>query len=446
MVLEFDRLLRRHVTEVRDYTFLFHRRWERRGVTTMPGTGWAVRPFLLPASRLQFIASAFHAALGSLATAMSQAAKKRRSITRLLPFHPDFEECIDIRGGVASAAFLSHFRPDGFLFEDRFVLSEINYGNGIIVSCGYLEAAADYWRHHPVIKRLGWDVEQLHRRPLPWLIQIARRFARAVPSPAVALLAHSHEWKIIRGFPKRVMDQLRFAQRQFEKVGMRARLVTEEDVARDRHGTLRFEDDGRRVDLLMFISIGVSFMDRPELLRTRGGLAHFTRPRIGDTVVLKPLAGLVVDKGALPLLGTLSPTRRMQDGFRFELSPTEFPIERHPSRYLRRREEWVIKCAFDGKDTHAGITCDDETWEDVVHHASRGYEYVAQRYVSMPRADVPVLVDEKHLEWVPSRIELSPFIYDGAFGGAGVRHAPDAEGLIMTSFPRGYGYTSAFSV
>lgn len=28
---------------------------------------------------------------------------------------------------------------------------------------------------------------------------------------------------------------------------------------------------------------------------------------------------------------------------------------------------------------------------------------------------------------------------DGAYGGAGARHAPDAEGLIMTDVPKDYG-------
>jgi hypothetical protein len=401
---------------------------------------------LLAASRLHFIASAFHSALTGLRIAISSAALKRGAVTRRLPFHPEFEHCMDVAGGAASPAFLSHFRPDGFLFEDRFVLSEINYGNGIIVSCGYTEAVADYWRHHPVIKRLGWDVERLHVRPLPWLINVARRFTRPVQNPEVALLAHSEEWQTILGFPKRVADQIHFVRRQFEAAGMRARLVTENDVAVNRRGQLRFIKDGQPVDLLMFITVGTTFMDNPELLRKGGALAHLTGPRIGDTWVLKPLAGLLVDKGALPLLGELDSGRRMRDGFRFEISPAEFLFDRSPSRYLRRSEEWVIKRAFDGKHTTIGAVCDPIDWRDIVDAATGGHQYIAQKYVSLPRTEVPVFVDEKHLEWIPSRVELSPFIYDGAYGGAGVRYAADAEGLIMTDFPRGYGYSTAFSV
>jgi hypothetical protein len=446
LVMEFDRGLRRHVSEVRDYTAAFHRRWERRGVTTMRGTGWAVRPFLLPASRLHFIAAAFHSALTALRTAIGAAAAKRGAVTRLLPFHSEFEHCIDVAGGAASPALLSHFRPDGFLFEDRFVLSEINYGNGIIVSCGYTEAVADYWRGHPVIKRLGWDVEKLHFRPLTWLVNVARRFARPVQVPEIALLAPAAEWRTILDFPKRVVDQIHFVCRQFESAGIRPRLVTENDVAVSRRGQLRFTGDGQRVDLLMFITVGTTFMDHPELLRKGGALAHLGGPRIGDTWVLKPLAGLLIDKGALPLLGDLDHGRHMQDGFRFEIAPTEFPCGKSPSRYLRRPADWVIKRAFDGKHTNIGAVRDADAWRDVVAAATGSHEYVAQRYVPLPRAEVPVFVDEKHLEWVTSRVELSPFIYDGAYGGAGVRYAADAEGLVMTDFPRGYGYSTAFSV
>lgn len=446
LVRELDRLLRRHVSEVRDYTHAFHRRWKRKGVTTMRGTAWAVRPFLLPAPRLHFLASSFHSALTALGSELRKLAAKRGALTRLLPVHPEFEQLFDVAGGAASPGFLSHFRPDGFLFEDRFQLSEINYGNGIVVSCGYTEAVHDYWRRHPVLLRAGLDVDKLHRRPLPWLINVARRFARPVPRPNIALLAHSQEWQIILSFPKRVLDQIHFVARQFDSVGMRARLVTENDLAIDQRGQLRFARDGARVDLLMFITVGTMFLDHPELLRNHPVMKHLTRPMIGDTWVLKPLAGLLVEKGALPLLNALPPPRPMPDGFRFEVPHTEFPSQHGPRRYLRARKDWVIKRAFDGKDTSIGVSSTLENWQSAVDAAVAAPDYVAQRYVSMPKTEVPVLVDEKHLEWVPSRIELSPFIYDGAFGGAGVRHAPDAEGILMTDFPPGYGYTTAFSV
>ena len=445
-VEEFDRHLKLNVSEVRDYTYEFHRRWESKGVTTLRGTGWTVRPFFLPANRLHFVAAAFHSALNSLRSKLMEAAHTKGAITRLLPFHPQFEDCFDIADGAASPAFSAHFRPDGFLFEDRFVLSEINYGNGIIVSCGYTEAVADYWSIHPVVKQLGYDVEKLHRRPLPWLINVARRFARPVLRPRVALLANSEEWQTILSFPKRVVDQINFVRDQFQRAGLRPRIVDEHGVAVDQKGQLRFVEDGERVDLLMFITVCVSFMDKPELLKPGGDLSHFARARIGDVWLLKPLMGLIVDKGSLPLMGTLDCSQLMSDGFRFEIAMTEFPRAQGAATYFDSRNDWIIKRSFDGKDTHIGVLHTERQWRECVEAAAEDFDYVMQRYVSMPRTEVPVLVDEEHLEWIPSRVELSTFIYDGAYGGAGARHAPDAEGLIMTDFPKDYGYSSVFSV
>jgi len=443
---EFDRLLKRNKTEILDYTCAFHERWARRNVTTMRGTGWALRPLMIPAARLDFVAASIHGSLTSLRAFLRQNSGQRGRISRSLPFHKNFEDCVDVGAGAASAAFLAYCRPDGFLFEDRYVLSEINYGNGIMVSCGYTEATADYWARHPVLKRLGWDLNRLHRRPLPWLIQIARRFARPVARPKVALFAHSAEWFTLRCFPIRVLNQIHFVCSQFERAFLDPRLVTEQDLALDRRGQLRFSADGERVDLLMFITVGPTFLDEPERMMGRGELRHYGKARIGDTWVLKPLAGLVVDKGALPLLDRISGPYRMPDGFEFQISPTEFPFRKDPARYLDARKTWVTKRSFDGKDTHIGYTSSPADWENAVKTATRSHEYVAQRYVSLPRAEIPVFVDERYLEWVPSRVELSTFIYDGAFAGAGVRHAPDAEGHIMTDFPEGYGYSTAFAV
>ena len=103
LVREFERILRDNVSEVRDYTRSFHQRWEAKGVTTMRGTGWAVRPFLLPAARLDFIAAAFHLALTTLRNAIRQAAADRGELARVLPLHDDFESCIDVIDRVWSA-------------------------------------------------------------------------------------------------------------------------------------------------------------------------------------------------------------------------------------------------------------------------------------------------------------------------------------------------------
>jgi hypothetical protein len=443
LVEAFDRVLREHVSEVRDYTAAFHERWQAIG--TMRGDGWAVRPFLLPAARLEFAVSALHDALRALGDLIGAAAS-RGDLSRLFPFRDGFEQCVDVDAGLASPAFLAHERPDGFLFEDRFVLSEINYGNGIIVSCAYTDIVADYWDAHPVLRRLGWDVARLNQRPLRGFIETARRFARPVARPNIALCAHSDEWQSLEQLPERVMALVRHARDEFERAGLTTRFANEEEIALDRHGALRFAEDGAAVDLVMFVTVGTTFLDAPALMWADGPLAHFGRARIGDVWVLKPLVGLLVDKGALPLFGRLGADRRMADGFRFEVARTEYPEAATADRYLRARDEWVIKRAFDGKDTHVGIGSEPADWQAVVDAAAASRTYVAQQYVSMPRTEVPVFVDEQHLEWIESRAEVSPFMYAGALGGTGVRHAPSAEALVMTDFPPGYGFTTAFAV
>lgn len=443
---EFDRLLKRNVSAVRDYTQEFHERWASNGITTLKGAGWTVRPFLVPAARLHFVAAAFFSAMTRLRAAMMTRAAVPGAIASVLPFCSDFEKHIDVAAGAESPACMAYFRPDGFLFEDRFVLSEINYGNGIIISGSYTEMVADYWRQHPVIKRLGWDVDRLHSRPFMRYVETAWRFARATKRPRVALLSHADEWHAVQQFTERVMEQMRFARSAFQRAGMRARFVTHNDIALDRKGIPHFIADGARIDLIMFVTVGTTFMDEPKTARERAIRRQLSGARFGDVWILKPLAGLLMDKGALPLLGTLGCSQRMNDGFRFDIAATEFPFGRRPARYVERRKDWVIKRAFDGKDTHPGVDRNAQRWGRIVADAVADQAYVAQRYVSLPRADVPAFVDEHHLEWVPSRVETSAFIFDGVFGGAGIRHAPDAEGHVMTDFPAGYGYSTAFAV
>jgi hypothetical protein len=196
----------------------------------------------------------------------------------------------------------------------------------------------------------------------------------------------------------------------------------------------------------MCLTIGSSFADAPGLLKPGRPLAHLRGPRVGNVWLVKPFAGLVIDKGTLPLLEAQKFPRVGPGGFRFEIAETERPKGKSPARYTRRKNDWVIKRAFDGKDTHVGIARSPALWREVVREVVKQDTHVAQRYVSIPKARVPVLVDGHHLEFVESRVELSAFIFDGHFGGAAARHAPDAEGLVMTDPPENYGFSTVFAV
>lgn len=441
-----DRSLKRHVSELRDYTLAFHDKWKRWGVTTIRDAGWALRPMFLPASRLDFVAASIHTRLSGLRHEFKALARQQK-LERLLLMPKGTDRAIDWEAGFSSPDWLSWLRPDGFLFEDRFVLSEINFGNGMAVSCGYTEVVADYWNEHPVLKRLGLDVGRLHRRPLPRYLHAMHRAMRRSQRPFIALLAHHVEWDVIVGYPQRVIDQFDYVQRELYRLGIESRIVTEEELVVGRDGDPSIVGDERRPDLVVLVTIGSSFLDAPKLLEPRGPLAHLRGERIGTVRIIKPLAALAMDKGLLPILANYEryAPARAPDGFRFELAHTEQPVAHHPRKYLHSQKNWVIKRAFDGKDTHIGAASSKAKWKAVVDGATAEPGYVAQRYTSLPRAEIPVFIDGKHLEWVPSRVELSSFIFDGTFGGAAARHAPEAEGVIMSDTPPGYGFSTVFA-
>lgn len=442
-----DAALRRHVSEVRDYTHAFHERWKRWGVTTMRGMGWALRPAMIPARHLDFVAAALHARLVRIRHLLRDAAARPGGVASLLPVSRDFQDVVDVAAGVDSADWLSHLRPDGYLFEDRYVLGELNFGNGIAVSCGYTEVLADYWYGHPVLRRLGLDVDRFHRRPLPRYLGVVQRALRPSAKPFVALLAHSKEWDVVLSYPKRILDQFVYVQRELLRRGVESRIVTEQELVVGRDGNPRVVGDARRPDLVLLVTVGTSFLDDPEALLPGGALAHLRGARIGDVAVIKPLAGLLMDKGTLPLLQAQERHFAPDDGdgFRFEVAHTEATLAQDPKRYARK-DDWVIKRAFDGKDTYIGVVKTAAQWRTIAASATQVDGYVAQRYESLPKTLLPVFVDEKHLEFVESRVELSAFLYDGTFGGAAARHAPDAEGLVMTDPPKDYGYSTVFGV
>jgi hypothetical protein len=443
---EADRLLVANLSEVRDYTRAFHARARAEGVVTIDGAGWAVRPVLLPANRLQFIGEAFHGAMELLRRDILAHASDPAGLASIYPFSSALGGALDVGAGCMSPHFHSHYRPDGFLFEDCYQLSEINFGNGILVSTAYTEWTAEYWAGHPVLKRLGLNHPRYHPRPFQHYIAAARRAARPVEHPAVAFLAHSAELAEMRGFPERVFRQIDFGVRCFEAAGLSVRIVDEAGIAIDRSGEPVFASDGAAIDLVLLITVNTSFLDTPDHFNPGGPFYPFRGAQIGGVAILKPLAGLLMDKGALPRLGELGPRRAMPDGFAFDVADTEHPHRGLPGFYESDQAGWVIKRAFDGKDTHPGIARTPGEWVRAVSRATRDPGYVAQRYVSLSKARIPVLVDGEHLEWVESRVETSSFMMGGYNIGTGIRHAPDAEGHVMTDFPDGYGYTTALAI
>ncbi|MBI5543528.1 MAG: hypothetical protein HY901_06535, partial [Deltaproteobacteria bacterium] len=242
----------------------------------------------------------------------------------------------------------------------------------------------------------------------------------------------------------RVIQCLENAVRMLGVAGIDSRLVTEQDLVVGRGGAVRLRGGRREVDLVAMITIGTSFMDEPE--RLLGDLAHLRGPKVGRARLVKPLASLAMDKGTIPFLSTLPgwPVRG-PGGYRSELIETGFPHPEFAPEYRRHRERYVLKRSFDGKDTRIGISTDAKTWDKTLKVATEGADYVIQEYVPLPRTTMPVIYRGKSIEWIPVRVELSPFVVEGRYAGAIARYAPDADGLVLSPPPRGMGLTMVYS-
>lgn len=441
----FDQALKRNRSAVVDLVHQHRRDWAGRKVTMLERVGFPLRPFFLRTRQVNFIASSLHDAFGKLFSRLAAHAGDSRWLQRNIPLAPGVWEALDVKGGLKADSLRAILRPDGFLYPDKYLLTEINFGNGTIVSNAYTEGVYDFFARSPVFQALGWDVAARIQRPfLGYAAMIHRLVRRNKGRPKVALLAHSYEWATILGYPKRVVQQIHYARKRLKADGLDTYLVQEDQLFVDAHGRARIRGERAPMDLVLMITIGTSFMDEPH--RLNSDLRALRGAKVGDVRLAKPLVSLGFDKGTLPFFRAMAGwPRRDGAGFRVEIADTLFPRPKDARRLERARAGWVLKKAFDGKDTHVGVSTAARLWKRVVDEATHSKEYVAQRYASMPRARMPVLIDDKHLEWLDVRVELSPFIFEGRFGGALARYAPDAEGLVLSPPPEGMGLTTVFT-
>jgi hypothetical protein len=444
-VRAFDQALKRNKSAVTELVHQHRADWAGRKVTMLERTGFPLRPFFLRKRQVDFVASALHDAFGKLFARLAAHASDKKWLQRNIPLAPGVWDVLDVKAGLKSDSLRRILRPDGFLYPDKYLLTEINFGNGIIVSNAYTEGVYDFFARSPAFKQLGWNVAEGIQRPFLGYVEMIRRLVRpSTGRPRVALLAHSYEWDTILGYPKRVVQQIQYARKRLKADGIDTFLVHEGDISVDARGKARIRGERKPVDLVLMITIGTSFMDEPHRLKT--DLLPLRGAKVGDVRLAKPLVSLGFDKGTLPFMRAMKgwPLRDGRE-FRVEIAETLYPSAKHRPQLQREQNDWVLKKAFDGKDTHVGVSTAGRLWKRVLEDATRSKEYVAQRYASMPRARMPVLIDDKHIEWLDVRVELSPFIFEGRFGGALARYAPDAEGLVLSPPPEGMGLTTVFT-
>lgn len=407
--------------------------WADRGTELLDWSGWPLRPFFFCRRKLDFLARELLRRLRAFGRLMGQAGPQIMHQRLGLPH--DFLKQLSLKESLDSEELYCLMRPDGFLYDDRFILSEINFGNGVIVSNAYTEILHQLHSTDPLREELQLPPESLQRPFQTYLDMVERRISGKA-NPVVALLAHSEDYKTILSWEKRVLDQLQRARDLMERRGWRTRLVHETDVEVHQKGA-RLRDSREALDIVLQITIGTQFSEQPERLQT--DLSMWTGNTVGGTPYIKPLAALCFEKAALPWLEEELPWPAQGDEFRLEVAHTVFPRPERRVEYQLQKEKYVLKRAFDGKDTRVGISSRGRPWNRTLARAVSSRDYVLQEYHPLPTTTVPVTRDGRTIEWLKVRLEVSPFVIDGEYSGGMVRYAPDAEGLVMSPPPESMG-------
>jgi hypothetical protein len=444
-VQAYDRALRDNASAMLDEAQAVLERYQERGITTIQGSGWPLRPMFLSHKTLQGIATSLTRGFDQLRQQLIEKVTDIDWLAEQLPIPREMFENLDFLASLQSDEFLCYLRPDGFLYHDHFTLIEPNFGNGATISNAYTEIIYDYFAHSPVMKTLGWDCEAHLDRPFQGYLQmLQQRIPPGKKEPFVALFCHHWEFQVIKSWEERVVQQIYLAQQVMEQAGIKSRIVHEDAFFIDEHGQTFLKEDNQQVDCIAQFTIGTSFMDEPELFTD--SLHHLRGPKVGDVSLVKPIACVCIDKGTMPLLATMPEwSQPGADGFPIHIPTTAYPERGLAAEYRLNKNNYVLKKSFDGKDTHVGISTHGRIWNRILHKALDGTDYVIQKYEAMPRTTMPMCFDGKHIEWVPVRVELSPFLVDGRYVGAIARYAPDAEGLIMSPPPENMGLTNVFS-
>lgn len=434
-----DALLTEHEPAVIEHAHRTRAELERRGLSPLDDVGWPLRPLFVDRRHLEAASAASQRAMIALRDELLRLLRDDRDRFReAVPLPDDVVDSLRPHESLAHPDYGLVLRPDGFLFDGRFVMTEPNMGNGYLVSCAYPELVFEHLASSPAAEGLGKDPRDGFVRPLERIEEmILSRLPEADGRPLVAFLLHHEEHGIILSWPDRVMRLIEHCQQRLEERGVDAPLVHESDlVVEDGVARLR---DGRRVHLVFHVPIGTHFLYRPDLLL--GPLSALAGPSVGDAPFLQPLAHLLLDKGTMPFLGAMDALpARSDDGFVVELAPTFYPSEEDASRLRQDKDRYVLKRSFEGKDTFVGVSTPGRPWQRALRAALASRDYVAQEYVPMPRAIMPMVVGDR-IERVPVRVELSLLVIDGKYAGAFARYAPDAEGLVLSPPPEDMGFT-----
>ena len=328
---------------------------------------------------------------------------------------------------------LSAVRPDGFLYHDRYLVSEFNVGGGLMATLAYTELLHDLLYESPVQRSLSWG-EGSSSRPFQAYLRLLGRRLHKVPSPVVALMIPSEEKDQIYDWEYKLFFQL------FDRAKLRHLLVDESELYLDGEGVLRQSSSERVVHAVIALTTGECYLPQPRRLQQ---IIHKLSSPNQRHTTLHPYSCLAFGKGCLPWLSQDDSSRESSgDTFPVELASSHWPDLRRADEYRLEKERWVLKKAWSGKNTFVGCSSHGRIWNRALGEALSSSESILQEYTSLPKIMLPCLIDGSSIERIPVRFELSPFIIEGDYAGALVRYAPDTEGVVLSPSPADLGITA----
>ncbi len=444
LVARWDRALQDNASAILDAAAAFRERCRANDLTVLDDPGLALRPLFLSRATLEHLSEALHRAMLELRDQLLPLAHDPAALAERVPLTEELIAALDVRGALLDGDFGLVLRPDGVLADDGFVMTEPNFGNGYLISCAYPELVCSFLSSLPPFAALADAGGEMVNPLESVLAMIESRLPRAADGDErgrfVAILAHHEEHAIILGWEERVIQLVRHVQRRLKERGIGSAIVHEDELDIDDDGQTR-TSAGQRVDLVFQLPIGTCFGFAPE--RFARELAHLRGTHVGNARLLQPLAHLLVDKGAMPVIQEL-PTfqARAPDDERpcVRCAYSEYPLAENVAGYRRHKDRLVLKRSFDGKHTFVGVSTNGRAWNRMLDVAAGTHDYVLQEYVPLPRTRVPAIVGGA-LEWIDVRVELSLLVIGGRYAGAFARYAPDEAGLVLSPPPRHMGFT-----
>ncbi len=426
----YERALGRNLGEQLEHVARVESKFGAAGQKKLGLAAWPLRPLFLDLTFLKQISKQISNLLEIYRDSLLSRLGDLDGLASQLRLPTDVLAALHLGDALKDPDLLSAARPDGFLYQSRYVVSEFNVGGGLFATLSYTEVLHELLFEGPVADSLNW-VTSGSQRPFRTYLRLLKERMGPVDDPTIAMMLPSEEKAQLHDW------ELDLFVRLWQAQGMRALFLDEQDLAHDARGVLRERTQDRPIHAVVALSTGECYLPQPERL------SHITS-KLGRQsrahAFFHPLACLCFGKGCLPSLSKSAPPFRNRENPSVELASSHWPDPDRASEYRLEKSNWVMKRAWSGKNTFVGHSSHGRVWNRALQKALDESGSILQAYSPLPTVLLPCLIDRKIVK-LPVRFELSPFLIGSEYAGAMVRYAPDADGVILSPSPADLGIT-----